>query len=123
MARHSGTGKYRHFSRAERVADQIQRDVGNLLITGISDPRIGFVSVVKVKVSPDLGQAKIYMSVMGDSGRKEEAMKGLTAAAGFIQHEVGSSLGLRTTPRFVFFLDESMDHADRINALLEGLKQ
>jgi len=122
MGRQS-TGKYRHFSRADRVADLIMREVGTFLLTKINDPRIGFATVVKVKVSPDLRLSRIYVSVMGDEQRKREAMMGLVSATGYVQKAMAGKLGLRFTPKVTFYLDESMDYAERINAMLKELNE
>ena len=115
-------GKYRHYSRTDRIADAIQREVGMFLITEIKDPRIGFVTVLRVQVSADLRHAKIHVSVLGDEARKTEAMRGLVAASGFVQRMLADRLDIRYTPKISFLLDESMEHAAKINALLKGLE-
>jgi ribosome-binding factor A len=88
------------------------------LIRTLKDPRVGFVSIVKVEVAGDLRHAKVYSSVMGDAEQKKESMKGLTSAAGFLRTELGQVMRLRYTPELHFLLDESIEHGTRIAQLL-----
>jgi len=109
------------FSRAERVADMIQREVGEMLLRGeVKDPRIGFVTVTHVALSADLRCAKVYVSVLGSEQAKHETLVGLNSAVGFIQRELGRRIKLRYTPEVRILHDESFEQAARINALLKG---
>lgn len=105
--------------RAARVGDQMREIIAELLRDEVKDPRIGFVSIVKVEVSSDLRHAKIYASVFGDEQAKKETLKGLSSATGFLRSEVAKRLRLRYTPELHFVLDESIEHGQRIAQLLE----
>lgn len=103
--------------RAARVADQMREELARL-IRELKDPRIGFVSIVKVEVSGDLRHAKVFVSVMGGTQQKSETMKGLQSAAGFLRSEVGQAMRLRFTPELHFVLDDSIEHGVKIAQLL-----
>ena len=104
--------------RSVRVGEEMREILAALLRDEVKDPRIGFVSIVKVEVSGDLRHAKIYVSVMGDEQQKRDSMKGLTSASGFLRSEVAKRLQLRYTPELHFVLDESIEHGQRIARLL-----
>lgn len=104
--------------RAARLGDQIREELSNLMRQELKDPRIGFVSIVKVEVAGDLRHAKVFASVLGDEKQKKDSLKGLTSAAGFLRSELGKILQLRYTPELHFVLDESIEHGTRIAQLL-----
>lgn len=103
--------------RAARVGDQMRDELATL-IRDLKDPRIGFVSIVKVEVSGDLRHAKVFVSVMGAADQKKESMKGLQSAAGFLRSELGNLIRLRYVPELHFVLDGSIEHGTRIAQLL-----
>ncbi|MEW8977291.1 MAG: 30S ribosome-binding factor RbfA [Symbiobacterium sp.] len=109
--------------RAARVGEEMRDILAELLRDEVKDPRIGFVSIVKVEVSRDLRHAKIYVSVLGNEQQKAETMKGLTSATGFLRSEVARRLQLRYTPELHFTLDESIEHGQRIAQLLVQVQQ
>ena len=84
--------------RAVRVGDQMRDILAELLRDEVKDPRIGFVSIVRVEVSNDLRHAKIFVSVLGNEQQKKESMKGLASATGFLRSEVAKRLQLRHAP-------------------------
>jgi ribosome-binding factor A len=104
--------------RAARLGDQIREELAAIIRTEMKDPRIGFVSIVKVEVAGDLRHAKVYTSVLGDDKQKKESHKGLISAAGFLRNELGKRLQMRYTPELHFVLDESIEHGTRIAQLL-----
>ncbi|HYF77517.1 MAG TPA: 30S ribosome-binding factor RbfA [Symbiobacteriaceae bacterium] len=104
--------------RAARLGDQIREELSNLIRQELKDPRIGFVSIVKVEVAGDLRHAKVFASVLGDEKQKKDSLKGLTSASGFLRTELGKILQLRYTPELHFVLDESIEHGTRIAQLL-----
>ena len=106
-------------SRQDRVAEAIQHEVGQMLIRGLKDPRIGLVTVTGAKVSPDLREAWIYYAVHGDARVRQDTAVGLEAAKGFIRRELGKAVRLRTTPDLHFVVDESIDRGERIEQLLK----
>lgn len=86
----------------------------------VSDPRLDFVTITAVKVSPDLRQAHIYVSAVGN---QQEAMEGFDRAASFLRRELGSRLALRYVPELTFHLDESLERGERIDQLLEEIQR
>ena len=109
--------------RSSRVGEQMKKELSDIIGRKIKDPRIGFVTVTDVQVTGDLQQAKVYISVLGDEKQKEETLKGLTKAKGFIRSEIGSRIRLRKTPDLIFEFDESIDYGNKIENLLSQLKE
>ncbi|PFP30696.1 ribosome-binding factor A [Bacillus sp. AFS073361] len=107
--------------RANRVGEQMKKELGDIIGRKIKDPRIGFVTVTDVEVTGDLQQAKVYISVLGDEEQRENTLKGLAKAKGFIRTEIGHRIRLRKTPEIIFEWDESIDYGNRIDTLLHQL--
>jgi ribosome-binding factor A len=95
--------------RAKRVGEQIRQEVAALLTKGVKDPRIGFVSVTAVKMSPDLHYANVYVSVFGSESQKKSSLIGLQQSTGWIRREIGKRIRLRVTPEIRFFEDTTLD--------------
>ena len=111
------------FKRADRVSEAIKREVSILLTQGgIKDPGIHFVTVTTVDMAEDLRNATIYVSIMGDEETRQESMKGLERAKGFIRKELGARIQLRYTPDIHFRLDDSLDHSLKIRSILNEIK-
>lgn len=108
--------------RANRVGEQIKKELSVILQRELKDPRIGFVTVTGVEVTGDLQQAIIYISVMGNEEELAETLKGLAKATGFIRSEIGKRIRLRHTPELVFKLDESIEYGNRIEKLLKEVR-
>lgn len=108
--------------RANRVAEQIKKEIGELLTQKIKDPRIGFVTITDVEVTGDLQQAKVFISVLGDEDKRDETLVGLAKANGFIRSEIGNRIRLRKTPEITFHFDESIEYGNRIETILRDLK-
>lgn len=109
--------------RLDRVGHLIQMELGELILHRVKDPRLGFVTVVHVDVSPDLRSARVFYSVMGTAKAKLDSQQALEKAAGFLQREIGSALQLRYTPRLKFIRDESLDQGMEIDRILRGLNE
>jgi ribosome-binding factor A len=109
--------------RANRVSEQMKKELSDIIGRKIKDPRIGFVTVTDVQVTGDLQQAKVYISVLGDEEQRENTLKGLAKATGFIRTEVGQRIRLRKTPEIIFEFDESIDYGNRIENLLHQINQ
>lgn len=107
--------------RANRVGEQMKKELGDIIGRKIKDPRIGFVTVTDVEVTGDLQQAKVFISVLGDEEQRENTLKGLAKAKGFIRTEIGNRIRLRKTPEIIFEWDESIDYGNRIDTLLHQL--
>lgn len=109
--------------RARRVGQAIQEELGRLFIKGLKDPRIGFLTITGVKMTPDLRSGTVFYSVLGDEAARRETAAGLRAAGGFLRREVGRALSLRHTPELLFVYDESIERGARIEELLQEVKK
>ncbi|MCM3569058.1 30S ribosome-binding factor RbfA [Neobacillus mesonae] len=107
--------------RPNRVGEQMKKELSDIIGRKIKDPRIGFVTVTDVQVTGDLQQAKVFISVLGDDEQKENTLKGLAKAKGFIRSEIGHRIRLRKTPEIIFEFDESIDYGNRIETLIHEL--
>ena len=108
-------------TRVERVEALIRQEISDILRDKVSDPRVGFVTITRVEVSPDFKNASIFVSVFADENKKKEAMQGLYSATGFIQHELGQMLELRVTPRIRFVQDDSLERGSRVLGIMDKL--
>ena len=109
--------------RTEQIGDEIQRILGEVILNEVKDPRVGFVTVTGVTVTPDLSRANVRISIMGDEAQRKESMQALQRAKGFLRHRVGDEMMLRTVPELVLHLDTSLDHAMRIGELLHDIER
>jgi len=110
--------------RPARVAHEFQREIGALIARGLKDPRItGFITVTGAKMSPDLKQVTVYLSIHGDDEVRRNTLTGLRAASGFLKREVSRAIGLRWVPDLQFSYDESVEEGDKIERLLKEVKQ
>ncbi len=110
-------------ARPERVGAEIQAAVAELLARGLlRDPRIGFITITGVKVSPDLRVARIFWSMLGTDEERAETEAGLEAAKGFVRREVTSRVQLRVSPEVFFAFDPSVSEGDKIDRLLREVK-
>ncbi|MBE3569321.1 MAG: 30S ribosome-binding factor RbfA [Bacillales bacterium] len=107
--------------RANRVAEQMKKELSDIIGRKIKDPRIGFVTVTDVQLTGDLQQAKVFISVLGDEKQKKDTLKALAKAKGFIRSEIGQRIRLRKTPDLFFEFDESIDYGNRIETLLKEI--
>lgn len=108
--------------RQNRVGEQMKKELGEIITRKIKDPRIGFVTVTDVQVTGDLQQATVFISVLGDEEQREQTLKALAKAKGFIRSEIGQRIRLRKTPEISFEFDESIDYGNRIETLLHQLQ-
>jgi ribosome-binding factor A len=111
-------------NRPERVGQEIQAAIAEMLSRGqLRDPRIGFITITGVKVSPDLRVARVYYSSLGTEAERKETQAGLEAAKGFVRREVTSRVKLRVSPEIFFSFDASVDEGDKIDRLLREVKE
>ncbi|MFW5648371.1 MAG: 30S ribosome-binding factor RbfA [Candidatus Alkaliphilus sp. MAG34] len=98
------------YPREKRLAEEIKKIVSDLIRNELRDPRISpMTSIIEVDLTRDLRYVNIYVSILGDDEEKEETMKGLTRASGFIRREVGKNIKARYTPEVIFKLDNSIE--------------
>jgi ribosome-binding factor A len=109
--------------RVIRVGEVIRMEIANLILNEVKDPRVGFVTVTGVEVSPDLRDAKVMVSVMGGDKEKESSIIALNNSKGFLQYKINEVLCMKFTPRLVFKLDESLDHSIQINKIIDKIHE
>ena len=108
-------------SRPDRVADQIRSELAMLLTREVRDPGIGFVTLTRVQVSPDLQLARVLYTVLGDDKSRSASALALERAAPFLRRQIGSRLRLKRTPELKFAYDDSVAGQDRIEQILNEL--
>jgi len=106
--------------RLRRIADQVQRELSGLLRSELKDPRVGFITLTGVEVSPDLAHAKIFFTTLGDAQSLSQTEEGLRHAAGFLRAQLGGLLKLRVTPELHFHHDTSVEHGVRLSRLIDA---
>jgi ribosome-binding factor A len=109
----------RDYPRTLRVAEQIQRELADLIRLEVKDPRVGMVTLVGVDVSPDYAHAKVFFTTLGEPAQIEAAGAGLNRAAGFLRSELGHRLHLRGIPQLHFIYDESVERGARLSRLID----
>ncbi|TWI55203.1 30S ribosome-binding factor RbfA [Halalkalibacter nanhaiisediminis] len=109
--------------RAHRVGEQMKKELSDIIIRELKDPRVSFVTVTGVDVTGDLQQAKVFITVLGSDEQKEATLQGLSKAKGFIRSEIGKRIRLRKTPEITFEFDESIEYGNRINTLIQNLNK
>lgn len=107
--------------RQRQVASILRREVSDIVQREMKDPRLGFVSVTRVEVSPDVGYARVFVSIYGSEDDRKAGIEALEGASGFIRHQLAPKIALRTIPRLSFVLDHSLEHAENISRLLDEL--
>ena len=109
--------------RSDKVADLIQREISEMLLRGLKDPRIGFVTITKVTVSEDCRMAKIYFSVVGSPEEREISTEGLNSAKGYVRKELGRRIRMKYTPEISFQFDPSIEYAIHIGEIIEQIRK
>jgi ribosome-binding factor A len=108
-------------SRPDRVADQIRGELAMLLAREVHDPGIGFVTLTRVHVTPDLQLARIYFTTLGDQAARHNSERALGRATPFLRRQIGARLRLRRTPELTFIYDDSIAGQDRIEQILQDI--
>lgn len=110
--------------RPTRVGGQIRQELSELLTRGdVHDPGIGFITLTRVQMSPDLQLARVFYTMLGDPGARSETAKALRRATPFFRRQIGARLRLRRVPEIEFRFDESIAHQDRIEQILRDLHE
>lgn len=105
--------------RVERLSEFIKQEVSKIILYKVKDPRLSFITVTRVDISPDLKNVKVYVSVLGDESAQKHTLWGLGHAKGFIQAELGTCLRVKYTPQLKFYLDESAEKRNRILKIID----
>lgn len=109
--------------RTGRVAEQIKKEISQLIQMELKDPRVGFITVTGVDVTGDLSLARIYISILGSDEQKEETLRAIGRAKGFLRSELGRRIRLRHTPDIEFRFDSSIEYGSHIEALLQQINR
>ena len=105
-------------SRPERVGEQLRQELSQILSQQVHDPGIGFLTLSRVKVTPDLQLARVLYTVIGDEKQRKETQKALERALPFLRRQIASRMRLRRVPDLQFFYDQAVEHQDRIEQIL-----
>lgn len=108
--------------RTERLGGQIQQEISDIITRKVKDPRLGFVTVTGVKMSPDLRYATVYVTVMGADEDADKSLECLGSAAKFIRRELGGRLHVKHVPELRFHVDEAVLRGRRIEGILREMK-
>ena len=109
--------------RHEQVGETLRQVITTALARDVRDPRVGFVTVTAVLVTNDLSHARVMISVPGEDADKNRALEGLQSAAGFLRSRAARTLTTRSVPELHFELDRGLEHAARINELLNTIRR
>jgi len=108
-------------ARTDRVADQIRSELALLLAREVKDPGIGFVTLTRVQISPDLQAARVMYTVLGDKKARAASARAFERVAPFLRRQIGLRLRLKRTPTLKFIYDESVEGQDRIEQILNEI--
>jgi ribosome-binding factor A len=108
-------------SRPDRVADQLRAELAQLLGRDVHDPGIGFVTLTRVHVSPDLQAARVYYTALGDEAARRKTARALDRASSFLRRQIGSRLRLKRVPELTFVYDDSIAGQARIEQILNQI--
>lgn len=110
--------------RVERVQELVKQEIGKMILTDLKDPRVKptAVTVTRVKMTPDLRSAKVFVSVMGGKRKTEACLAGLHSALGYLRREIGKRVKLRYTPELAIEIDTTLDYSMHIERLLHEAK-
>jgi ribosome-binding factor A len=110
-------------SRPDRVGEEIREELATLLAREVHDPGIGFVTLTRVKVSPDLQMARVFYTVMGDEKAQRATAQALERATPFLRRHIGARIRLRRVPEIRFEFDKGIENQDRVERILMDLKE
>jgi ribosome-binding factor A len=108
-------------SRSSRVGDQLRAELAELLAREVHDPGIGFLTITRVAVTPDLQHARVHYTTMGDEKARRDSQRALQRAAPFLRRQIGRRLRLKRVPELEFLFDESIEQHDRIERILQDI--
>ena len=110
----------RDFPRSRRIAEQVQRELSDLIRLQLKDPRVGMITITDVEVTPDNAHAKIYFTLLGQASRIDEAVAGLQHAAGYLRSQLAQRLRVRIVPQLHFEYDASVERGIRLSQLIDA---
>jgi ribosome-binding factor A len=107
------------FSRKDRVAEQIRRELAELIRTELNEPRVGMISITDVEVTADYAHAKVFFSTLAGSEHVAEVLVGLQQAGGFLRRELGKRISIHMTPQLHFVFDQSLERGADLSKLIQ----
>jgi ribosome-binding factor A len=107
------------YSRSDRVAEAIRRELAQLIATELKDPRVGMISLTAVEVTPDYAHAKVFYTTLAEGEALQHIQEGLVRASGFLRREIGRRVRIHTTPALHFVHDETLARADHLSRLID----
>jgi ribosome-binding factor A len=107
------------FLRARRIADQIQRELSNIIRLELRDPRVGMITITDVEVSPDHAYATVFFTVLANAASPDDTVAALKHAAGFLRSQLARRVKLRTVPHLQFKYDTSVERGVRLSRLID----
>ena len=108
-----------HTARHQRIAEQIQKELAQLIPSEVQDPRIGMVTITSVDLGPDYSLARIFFTKLGGEGASESTSEALNHAAGFLRAQLARRLSTRFVPRLEFIYDVSVERGVRLSKLID----
>jgi len=111
----------KHTNRLDRVSEELKREISNIINYEVTNSNVtGMVSVTKVKISPDLHYARVYVSILNSKNVKQ-TLAGLKASSGFIRSKIAERINMRVTPELVFEFDDSLEYGQKIDTILNEI--
>lgn len=110
-------------SRPDRVGEELRVELSTLLMREVHDPGIGFITLTRVQVTPDLQQARVYYTALGDERARRETARALRRASPFLRRRIGTAVRLKRVPELEFIFDKSIEQQDRIEQIIQELHQ
>ena len=108
------------YPRSRRIAEQVQRELTDIIRLELKDPRVGLITITGVEVTPDHKLARVFFTLLGDETKIEEAGRGLTHAAGFLRSQLARRFEMRSVPQLEFVYDASVERGSRLSQLIEA---
>jgi len=108
--------------RPERLAEEVREEVARMVASELKDPRLGFVTVIRVELAHDLRYARVHVGVLGGEAEREKSLTALRSAAGFVRRELGRRLRIHHAPEIDFRYDRGLDATDRVARILQDVE-
>ncbi|AKU12514.1 ribosome-binding factor A [Azoarcus sp. CIB] len=109
----------KEYSRSQRVAEQVRRELAELIRLEVKDPRVGFITLTDVEITPDYAHAKVFFTSMRGEEGLDEILTGLRRASGFLRRELGKRVRIHTLPELHFHYDPSVERGSRMSQLID----
>ena len=107
------------YSRSDRVAEQVRRELAELIQLEVKDPRIGMISLTAVELTPDYAHAKVFFTTLATADKLPDIQAGLRAASGFLRRELGRRVRIHTLPELHFHHDQSIERGTELSSLID----